>query len=73
MPSDSLSVVQMAFSPAPLSMGSYQSMFFFQSPEECGFLQAPVGGCFSFLFEKGLSFPVWPEIVELFMVKLRPL
>lgn len=42
-------------------------------PEECIFLQAPVGGCFSFLFEKRLSFPVWPEIVELFMVKLRPL
>lgn len=73
LPPDSMAVVQMA-SPAPLSISSYQSMFFSQSPEESVFLQARVGGCFSFLFKKKRqSFPVWPEIAELFMVKLRPL
>lgn len=57
------------FVSAPLSI----CRFFFQSPKECVFLQAPVGGCFSFLFEKRLSIPIWPEIVELFIVKFRQL
>lgn len=53
------------------SLSLISKVYFFQSNQDCIFLQALLWGVFSRLF-KGLIFPVSPEIVGLFMVKFRP-